>query len=135
MGNRRRHSNCNYSHRSNSLHQAQASRLNNTPKTYLDPNRRARPTLYPSLSLSPSAYLDPNRGRSTRVRTHTNTHSSQNQKVFVHRSSHIIRTKQGEKQNALLPRMRRRNAIHTSNQTLRLQELWPISNTSRTHRT
>jgi len=42
--------------------------------------------------------------------------------------------KQGEKQHALLPRMRRRNAILAGYQTLRLQELRFITNTSRTHR-
>jgi len=46
---------------------------------------------------------------------------------------HITRTKQGEK-NALLPRMWRRNAIHASYKTLRLQKLRTITNTSRTHR-
>jgi len=30
--------------------------------------------------------------------------------------------------------MRRRNAIHASYKTLRLQKLWPITNTSGTHR-
>jgi len=46
-----------------------------------------------------------------------------------------MRTKQGENQHALLPRMRRRNAIHANYQTLRLQELRSITNASRTHRT
>ena len=35
-------------------------------------------------------------------------------------------------QNAILSRMRWRNAIHDSHQTLRVQKLWAVCNTTRT---